>query len=92
MPKNRPSVAGKGADIFFEDDDKTSNQQDDLSVNNKNSKSTYQNQKFKRATFYLPPDIHKRIKVESANRDMKISDFVIEIFTDYFQGKDKSDT
>ncbi len=89
--KHRLSLEGKGRDIFFEDNDKTISQQNDLSTNQQYNKKTYQQQNLKRVTFYVPPDIHKRIKIESADRDMKISEFVNEILNGYFENKDKKE-
>ncbi len=89
--KRRVSLEGKGRDIFFEDDDKTTIQQNDLSTNQHINKQTYHQQNLKRVTFYVSPDIHKRIKIESANRDMKISEFVNEILNGYFESKGKKE-
>ena len=85
--KSRVSLEGKGRDIFF-DDDKTLEQHSDLSTKQQNDKKTYKQQNFKRVTFYVPPDIHKRIKIESANKDMKVSEFVNEILSSYFKSHD----
>ncbi len=89
--KHKLTLEGKGRDIFFEEDDKTIIQQNDLSTNQHIDKKTYHQQNLKRVTFYVSPDIHKRIKVESANRDMKISEFVNEILNGYFENEDKKE-
>lgn len=89
MKRKKLSLEGKGRDIFFDfDDDKTINNQSDLSTNQQNIKKTYKQQSLKRVTFYVAPELHKLIKIESANQDLKISEFVNEILKDYFKKED----
>jgi hypothetical protein len=84
--KSRLSLEGKGRDIFF--DDKTIEQHNDLSTKQQDDNKTYKQQNLKRVTFYVPPEIHKRIKIESANKDMKVSELVNEILSNYFKSHD----
>jgi predicted DNA binding CopG/RHH family protein len=89
MKRKSPlSLEGKGKNIFF-DDDRELQQQNDLSTKQQNDKATYKQQNLKRVTFYVSPAIHKRIKMESTNRDMKVSEFVNEILNAYFSHDDK---
>lgn len=46
--------------------------------------------KTKPITIYLPPELLKKLKVEGVARRRKLGPTVVDILTDYFEGKEKA--
>lgn len=83
MPKRkRADLTDKVGADFFRSDKKT-----DTVIESKSQKVMTDKQQKMKTTFYIPADLHRKLRIECAEQGVRISSFIENLLSKHFDSK-----